>query len=84
MDGKAEALPLPDDSFDAVVSQFGFMFFDDKPRALGEMIRVLRPGGTLAGAVCGAAHLSEFHSAPLSDGLSRPALQYRIWIVIRV
>jgi ubiquinone/menaquinone biosynthesis C-methylase UbiE len=40
MEGKAEALPLPDNSFDAVVSQFGFMFFDDKPQALREMMRV--------------------------------------------
>lgn len=51
-DGRAEALPFPDDSFDAVVSQFGLMFFDDRPAALREMMRVLRPGGRLAVAVC--------------------------------
>ena len=45
LEGRAEALPLPDASFDAVVSQFGFMFFDDRPQALREMIRVARPGG---------------------------------------
>lgn len=52
--GRAEALPFPDASFDAVVSQFGMMFFDDRPAALREMMRVLRPGGRLAVAVCGS------------------------------
>ncbi|HEY7518057.1 MAG TPA: methyltransferase domain-containing protein [Methylomirabilota bacterium] len=49
--GTAEALPFPDASFDAVVSQFGLMFFSDRIRALREMLRVLRPGGRLAIAV---------------------------------
>ena len=39
---KAEALPYPDQRFDAVVSQFGLMFFSDRRRALTEMQRVLR------------------------------------------
>ena len=51
-EGKAEALPFPDDSFNAVVSQFGLMFFDDRAAALRQMMRVLRPGGRLAVAVC--------------------------------
>jgi SAM-dependent methyltransferase len=51
-EGRAEALPFPDSSFDAVVSQFGFMFFDDRAGALREMMRVLRPGRRLAVAVC--------------------------------
>lgn len=63
LEGKAEALPLPDSSFDAVVSQFGFMFFDDKPAALREMMRVLRPGGRLAVAVCDAVENSPGYSA---------------------
>ena len=41
----AMALPFPDASFDAVVCQFGAMFFPDKPRAFAEARRVLRPGG---------------------------------------
>ena len=48
LEGSAEALPLLSNSFDAVVSQFGFMFFEDKPKALGEMMRVLKPDGRLA------------------------------------
>ncbi len=44
----AQSLPFTDDAgFDAVVCQFGIMFVPDKAQALGEMNRVLRPGGTL-------------------------------------
>ena len=50
-EGAAEALPYPDRSFDAVVSQFGLMYFTDRRQALREMLRVLRPGGHLAVAV---------------------------------
>lgn len=49
--GRAEALPLESDGFDAVVCQFGLMFFDDRRAALREMVRVLRPSGRLAVAV---------------------------------
>jgi ubiquinone/menaquinone biosynthesis C-methylase UbiE len=41
----AQALPFPDGVFDAVVCQFGVMFFPDKPRAFSEAYRVLRPDG---------------------------------------
>lgn len=63
LEGRAEALPLPDASFDAVVSQFGFMFFDDRAGALREMTRVLRPGGRLAVAVCDAVEKSPGYAA---------------------
>ena len=39
-------LPFPDRSFDAVVCQFGLMFFPDKAAGVGEAYRVLRPQGT--------------------------------------
>jgi len=47
----AEALPFDDLSIDSVVSQFGLMYFEDQQLALREMMRVLKPGGTLAIAV---------------------------------
>jgi SAM-dependent methyltransferase len=49
--GVAESLPWPDRCFDAVVSQFGLMFFTDRVRAVREMLRVLSPGGRMAIAV---------------------------------
>ena len=49
--GVAERLPFADASFDAVVSQFGLMFFEDRTRAVREMWRVLRPDGRRAVAV---------------------------------
>jgi SAM-dependent methyltransferase len=47
-EGDAEALPFPDASFDVVLSQFGHMFAPRPEVALSEMLRVLKPGGTIA------------------------------------
>lgn len=62
-DGRAESLPFADASFDAVVSQFGLMFFGDRVAALREMRRVLRPGGRMAVAVCDALEHSPGYTA---------------------
>src|SRR5579862_2398284 len=43
----AEDLPFEDDSFDTVVSTLVLCGVDDQARALGELRRVLRPGGRL-------------------------------------
>ena len=51
MDG--QALELPDDSFDAAFSVFGFMFFPDRHKRFRELLRVLRPGGRAAIAAWG-------------------------------
>ena len=49
--GRAEALPFDSDHFDAVVSQFGLRFFENRVLALQEMLRALSPGGSLVIAV---------------------------------
>jgi SAM-dependent methyltransferase len=69
-EGRAESLPFPDASFDAVASQFGLMFFEDRAGALREMMRVLRPGGRLAVAVCDALERSPGYAA-LAELLER-------------
>ncbi len=43
----ALSLPLADESFDVVTVAFGVRNFENLERGLGELIRVLRPGGTL-------------------------------------
>jgi ubiquinone/menaquinone biosynthesis C-methylase UbiE len=46
-DGDAQRLPFPDDSFDSVVCTFSLCGIPDDRAAVGEMWRVLRPGGRL-------------------------------------
>lgn len=46
-EGRAESLPFEDGSVDYVVSTFAFHHFEDKPKALDELCRVLAPGGML-------------------------------------
>jgi len=41
----AQALPYADESFDLVISNGVFNLVEDKPQALAEVHRVLRPGG---------------------------------------
>jgi SAM-dependent methyltransferase len=43
--GDGMALPWPDGHFDAAFSLFGLIFFPDRGRGLGELLRVVRPGG---------------------------------------
>ena len=47
-EGDVEKLPFPDAGFDVVVSQFGHMFAPRPDVAIGEMLRVLKKGGTIA------------------------------------
>jgi len=56
----AMQLPFPDASFDAVVCQFGVMFFPDKARAFAEVRRVLRPGGCFLFNVWDRLEFNEF------------------------
>jgi SAM-dependent methyltransferase len=58
MDGTA--LDFHDDTFDAVGSQFGVMLFPDMPRGVGEMARVVRPGGRVLLHAYGDPHRIDF------------------------
>jgi ubiquinone/menaquinone biosynthesis C-methylase UbiE len=48
VEGDAENLPFESASFDAVLSTFGVMFAPNQPAAAAELVRVCRPGGTIA------------------------------------
>ena len=48
VEGDAEALPYPDNSFDVVLSQYGHMFAPRPAVAVKEMLRVLKSGGRIA------------------------------------
>jgi ubiquinone/menaquinone biosynthesis C-methylase UbiE len=67
----ADRLPFPADTFDAVVSRFGVMFFPSPVAAVREMLRVLKPGRKLALAVW---HLAERN--PFFYTLSRVIERY--------
>jgi SAM-dependent methyltransferase len=56
----AMRLPFPDGTFDAVVCQFGAMFFPDKPKAFSEALRVLGPGGVFLFSVWDRIEENEF------------------------
>jgi ubiquinone/menaquinone biosynthesis C-methylase UbiE len=57
----ADHLPFPVETFDAVVSRFGVMFFPCPIEAVREMLRVLKPGRKLALAVWHFAERNPFH-----------------------
>jgi SAM-dependent methyltransferase len=48
VEGDAEALPFPANSFDAVISIYGVMFAPHHEQAAAELARVCRPGGRIA------------------------------------
>lgn len=74
----AENIPYPDHFFDAVLSQFGHMFAPRPTVTINEMLRVLKPGGTIAFStwpsdlfVASLFKLIEQYS-PLPEGISSP------------
>jgi ubiquinone/menaquinone biosynthesis C-methylase UbiE len=58
-----QAIDLPDDSVDRVVSRWSYMLVPDAARALRETRRVLRPGGTLAFATWAPASRNPWATA---------------------
>lgn len=59
----ATHLPFAGQSFNAVVCQFGLMFIPDKPKAISEACRVLKPGGTFLFSVWDAIELNDLAQA---------------------
>jgi SAM-dependent methyltransferase len=45
--GDSQRLPFPDDFFDVITCSHSFHHYPDQPAVVGEMFRVLRPGGRL-------------------------------------
>ena len=66
----ADSLPFESDSFDAVVSRLGVMFFPDPLIGLREMLRVTKPGGALSLAVWHWSDLNPF-SYVVTKAISR-------------
>lgn len=64
MDG--ENLELPDDSFDAVISRVGLIYFPDQHKALTGMHRLLKPGGRVAAITYSTPEKNIFFSVPVS------------------
>jgi len=61
--GNVDGLPFENESFDAVLCQFGLMLFPEPIAALREMERVLAPGGQIAVAVFGGLERNTAYAA---------------------
>jgi SAM-dependent methyltransferase len=57
--GDVQALDLPDASFDCALAAWMLYHVPDVDRALGELARVLEPGGRLVAVTNGRTHLQE-------------------------
>jgi SAM-dependent methyltransferase len=57
--GDVEALPFEDGSFDLVLANYMLYHVPDVERAIAQLRRVLRPGGTLLAATNGPGHMRE-------------------------
>ena len=78
----ALALPFPDGSFDAVVCQFGVMFFPDRIKAYREARRVLKPGGRFVFNVWDRIETNPAMAAAV-EGLARRYPEQKSWFVER-
>ena len=58
----AQSIPYTDETFDVVIANFMLYHVPDRPKALAEIQRVIKPGGVLVAATAGENHLKEMHS----------------------
>ena len=73
--GNAEAVPMPDDSFDLAISEYGASIWCDPYRWIPEAARLLRPGGQLIFLVNGVLAMltiPDQENAAATDRLLRP------------
>jgi SAM-dependent methyltransferase len=70
----AEEIDVEAGAFDAVISRLGVMYFPDKPRALAEQRRVLRPGGRVGAIVFSEPDRNGFFAVPIGIIRSRAEL----------
>jgi SAM-dependent methyltransferase len=86
--GDARELPFADGSFDVVTCSHMLYHLPDPDRALGEFVRVLRPGGRFAGIYNAPEHLREvFGETPpeaFDSESGLPLLQARFASVSRI
>jgi SAM-dependent methyltransferase len=76
LEASVQSLPLPDDAFDVALCQQGLQFFPDRPAAIRELRRVLRPGGVAGLAVWAAGHrlepFDDYAEAAVAIGIPPP------------
>ena len=68
--GDAEAVPLPDASFDLAISEYGASIWCDPYRWIPEAARLLRPGGVLVFLANAWIFCAHGDTSPMSRWLS--------------
>ena len=68
--GDASDSLFPNESFDAIYSRFGVMFFDNPPAAFATLRKTLKPEGQLGFVCWQSPSLNPFFTAPLQAALS--------------
>lgn len=78
----AQAIPYPDETFDLVIANHMLYHVPDRPKALAEIQRVLKPGGHLVATTVGEAHLRELNawmqSVDAEYEISRPTSAFNL------
>lgn len=78
----AEALPVPDEALDVVLAMHMLYHVPDMERAVGELRRVLRPGGVLVASTLGRIHMVKLRrladAAMGDERLPRPSDRFRL------
>lgn len=80
----AETIPHPDDRFDAVFANHMLYHLPDRPKAFGEIARVLRPGGILVASTLSQGSMKEMetlvrHATERSDfAFARSSAQFAL------